>query len=140
MRSPLAHSSLSVLAVALFAVVLVAGVPLGGEAQAQVWCPKVQVFSAVGAGSRGVPDVPDVLRNEILKPEQASGTDPDLFHGWRVDYPAAGGIPTLLRAFARSGGPYHDSVVKGKDWLRSHVNEKIDHCGDRTQIILTGFG
>jgi len=110
------------------------------EANAAVWCPKVQMFNAVGSGGRGNPDVTDKLRDAILPAERRADTDPDLFHAWRVDYPAVSvKSHTGLGAVLRTPGRYHDSVVKGKKWLREHVKQKIDHCGTRTKIILSGF-
>lgn len=127
------------------AVVVVLGV-LGGlfvpdAAHAKVFCPKVQVFSAVGSGNRGDPDVTDVLRDEILRPErERAKPDSDLFHAWRVDYPAVSVIShTGVRAVTKTGGAYHKSVVAGKKWLREHIKTKIDNCWPGTLIILAGY-
>ena len=98
------------------------------------------MFNAVGSGNRGNPDVTDVLANEILRPERQRGSDPNLFNAWRVDYPAVSvASPTGLGAVFRLPGRYYRSVVQGKNWLRQHVNDKIEHCGAKTRIILSGY-
>ena len=124
------------------AVLLVAvGLLVAPElAVAQEFCPKVQMFQAVGSGNRGNPDLTDTLRDEILRPERAQDGDPDLFYSTRVDYPAVS-VKSLtgLRAISRAGGAYHKSVVKGKDWLRRHIKRKIDNCRGKTLVVLTGY-
>ena len=109
-------------------------------AQAAEYCPKVQMFQAVGSGNRGNADITDALRDEILRPERAQNRDPDLFSPWRVDYPAVSVKSwTGLGAKLKVPGAYHKSVVKGKDWLRTRVKRKIDNCGGRTLIVLSGY-
>jgi len=75
------------------------------------------MFQAVGSGNRGNSDITDALRDEILRPERAQNRDPDLFSPWRVDYPAesVSSPITLARAVTLTAGPYHKSVVQGKN-------------------------
>jgi Cutinase/von Willebrand factor type A domain len=136
LRSPQAR--LAIGAIALLAWVA-AALPVE-QADAEVWCPKVQLFNAVGSGGKGNRDVTDTLRDAILPAERQADADPDLFHAWRVDYPAVSvKSHTGLGAVRRTPGRYHDSVVAGKKWLREHVKQKIDHCGAKTKIVLSGF-
>lgn len=121
---------------------LIAGASLlaSPPAHAATYCPKVQMFNAVGSGNRGEPDVTDAVRDEVLRPEREADTDPDLFFPWRVDYPAVS-VKSLtgLRAATSASGPYHRSVVAGKDWLRKHLKSTVADCDGRTLIILSGY-